>query len=265
MRMRETLFVASIMLCIVLVVPDKKDDDDEPYCKKVQVPFIETSASDYVHYFITDCVYNYWKANTSYKAMPGFKQMFGDDTYRYNASTIIEVDGERINGYKQWRAKSVASHNVISFAKGFDINIHNWSAYEVFYSYKSEVTLWSLPDTHTVVKSYVRIVFFEDGIGKYVWMNSTGSTFGGTVKKVIQATQYISSTLGYLNENDDTYYDYKYIGNPIRFIFICVFCALTVFVAASVYVLLQCSFKMRKYVPITDMDSIASSESVNNK
>eukprot|EP01083_Nonionella_stella_P289174 984128_1 len=235
--MKGTSLIATVMCCIIVF--------GEPYCKKAQVPFTSyTNVSDRVHFFL-NCVYNYWKADNSYKAVPGFREMWGDIGYNYNDSTITVIDDERILGFRQWRAKVISSHNLMSFTMPENIAIYNWSAYEVFFSYSTNVTFNFpvLSGTQTATKSYLRSVYFEDdsGIVKYVWTNSTTTNFGQSLvyfKRMMRSSQYIYNALGYLNDVDED-------GNPIMIIFICLFCALTIFVAVSVYVFLKCVFGIK--------------------
>eukprot|EP01084_Bolivina_argentea_P229911 387925_1 len=211
-------------------------------CRKPSLPFTsEHEAENFVFYF-AECVYQYYKLDTTYEGMPGFKRMFGGEGYQFNKSTIFEYDGRTMN-YEKWSGKTVRTQNLATvISPPSDIVVVEWSSYQVACRFKLNVTLtvgppkWRVEHTVHILEKQT---FFDDdsGIRKYVGNNSTESTAGFIFASISSAADAISVALGYSDDVDD---GGKYIENRIQFIFISVFCVLTIFVGACVYVFLRC-------------------------
>eukprot|EP01083_Nonionella_stella_P067443 178407_1 len=252
------VFVITFIACPLITLINANSGGNSgqtPFCALAPLPLQnETSAVEYVQYYHQNCNYNYWKVGSrkTYHGMNGYKKMFGDIGYMFNKSTVWEYDGRPVRGYMNARAKTVVSQNLISITvkpKDDDLQLLAWSSYEVFYKFTAQFTL-NVGGVNETVESFVRWTWFNDssGIVKYSWNNaSSNSTFVTVVKNIITTTQAISAHLGYLND-DTVDYTNNYIQNPIQFIFICVFCALTAFVALCVYVVLKFSFSGHKIV-----------------
>eukprot|EP01083_Nonionella_stella_P207213 752990_1 len=79
-----------------------------PDCINPTLPFAnQQAARNYALYYLNECVYEYWKSESEYRGMKGYKAMFGGDGYAVNQSTVIQIDNQTIKGYKWWRAKAV--------------------------------------------------------------------------------------------------------------------------------------------------------------
>eukprot|EP01083_Nonionella_stella_P096330 270755_1 len=222
---------------------------NEPFCSPPNVPLNNaTAAFEYIN-LLEKCSYQWWKAGSAYHGMRGYKQVYGDIGYMFNRSTIWEHDGKPTRGYMNARARVVVAQNFISQTKAaYDIQLLGWSNYTVFYRYTGcavkQVGKYQVGANKTIT-SFVRKIWFNDGIVKYSWTNSTNSTFKKVFTDVIlTTTETISARLGYLNDDEDDINNY--IQNPIQFIFIFVLCALTAIIASCVYLLLKCTLHRSK-------------------
>eukprot|EP01083_Nonionella_stella_P245475 853207_1 len=218
----------------------------EPFCSLPNVPFnTSTAAFEYIE-LLEKCAYEWWKQDSPYHGMSGYTQVYGKPGYMSNKSTIWEHDGRPTRGYMYGRAKMVVAQTFISITKApYDIQLLAWSNYTVFYRYTMQVVMkvgnYTVSGNKTV-QSFERDMWFDDGILKYSWTNSTNSTFDIVLRKIMAATEAVSVQLGFLNDDDIDYTDH-YIQNPIQFIFIVVFCALTGSIAICVYLLLHCTLR----------------------
>eukprot|EP01083_Nonionella_stella_P111318 326473_1 len=257
MRLIRTLI---LLKCIVTVFGDPPQDNGPPegngppedngppekakvhqtiphrIVKKPTLPFAdETATRDYMSYYLQDCLYEYWKTGSDvYHGTNGYTAMFGGSGYSFNKSTVVDMDGQKMNGFERWRAKAVVSHNLASMsAKPYDIVILDWNPYEVFVKYKLNIKASVGPSAwlnrSRPIQSFMRKTYFNDssGIVKYLWTNSTSQAMGIVAGNIIETTRAVAEILGYLGD-DDSDYGGKYIANPIQFIFIGVFCVLTI-------------------------------------
>eukprot|EP01084_Bolivina_argentea_P150876 263422_1 len=239
-----------LLKCIITVFGDPPEGKgtgqppnqaSTPYCSKANVPFEnEADALNYAKYYLEDCRYNYLKVGNDYHGMNGFKEVFGDIGYMFNKSTVWDFDGSINHGYMNARAKLVVAHNLVAAKSVEFIQLVEWSKYEVFFKFKWQMVSNVASVESGMVESFARMTWFNDssGIVKYMWTSTSSSVMGRVLGTIIATTQVITSQLGYLND-DGIDYSNKYIKNPIQFIFICVFCGLTVFIAGCVYILLQ--------------------------
>eukprot|EP01083_Nonionella_stella_P167750 564633_1 len=242
------------------------NQESHPLCSKANVPFTdETVALEYVKHYEQECAFNFFSGN--YHGMNGFKQVYGDIGYMFNKDTVIEMDGKLIRGYMNARAKAVVGNNVATLkSMAYDIELLEWSEYEVYYKMKAPYVLKVAPSQESDPLVFVRLTWFTDG-SKIIKSerDTTSSGIMGTAWVIMghftdgamDTTQAISEHLGYLND-DGVDYTNDYI-NPIQFIFICVLCALTAFVAVFVYMLLKCAlFGSRSGFKVADIHSIAT-------
>eukprot|EP01083_Nonionella_stella_P083494 230916_1 len=251
-------FLVITLTTYPLIIFAEKPQDSPPFCSKANVPFVnEEDAFAYAKH-AEECRSEYWKeTDNPYHGMNGYKKVFGDLGYMFNKSTIFEFDGVPIHGYMHGRAKAVVSQSLISYREAFEPELITWDKYEVYYHVNMSVVLSSVGAE--LVESYRRITWFEDdsGIVSYTTTGSESSIFGGVVRGLISTTEVIFERLGYLD--DDIDYTNNYIQNPIQFIFICVFCALTVFVAVCVYMTLKCTLSgNNRRLKIVNINSISN-------
>eukprot|EP01083_Nonionella_stella_P028263 77840_1 len=234
--------------CMIVVFADKPPPAPGA-CHKPTLPFAsQQAAENYAHYYLHECIYEYYKQDTNYgDGVQGYKAMFGGEGYMYNESTVFQIDNKTMNGYLAHRQKTVFALTVVSLtAPPYDIVVLNWSPYEVFWKSTNNASFNIGPmtwrDSIQVVEASSKLIFFDDsGIVKYLWSDTTRSAAGFAFgRSVSEAALAISEALGYF-EDDGSDYGRKYIANPIQFIFISVFCVLTVFVAICVSVFLKCS------------------------
>eukprot|EP01083_Nonionella_stella_P067683 179189_1 len=241
----HTIFHIRILIllkCIFTVFGKQGGQSNEPDCVNPTLPFAnEQAANQSMLYFLNDCLYKYWKADSAYKGMNGFRQMFGDDGYMYNKSTVMKMDNQTMKGFRQWRAKTVVGQTLgVIDVPPYDIVLLGWSPYEVFYKFTTKGTFRAAGSVMQESTIVARRMYFNDssGIVKCSWNNSTSSVIGRMMGGVFETTRAISDILGYL-EDDGSEYGGKYIENPIQFIFTVVFCVVTIFVAGCVYVFLK--------------------------
>eukprot|EP01083_Nonionella_stella_P106568 307699_1 len=236
--------ILAIMFTFITLGDSVPPSKSEPYCKKAPLPFVDIqSAFNYTSYFLLNCSYNYWKVGNRYKGMRGYEDMFGDEGFRWNKSTIIEIDSDKTYGYMHFRAKVVSSKNWISFtAPTKDIQLLSWSAYEIFYTYQETVAfvLGPFRGQNKVIQSFHRITFFDDdsGVINHTWHNSTSAVFGSVLSQIIETTQYISG-IGYTQDDG-----VEYNRNSIQFVFICLWSLLSIFVCVYITHLVSQSKKL---------------------
>eukprot|EP01083_Nonionella_stella_P020015 55540_1 len=229
-----------------------------PDCSKPTPPFTNKTEAFAAAHEIEACWYIFFKqyekvSDNPYHAMVGFRKMFGDEGYLYNKSTIYHGDDDKVQGYGNLISQAVVGQNLMSWTAPPHAWKHvSWSAYEVTYVYTVNITMCFgvLKGTQQAVEMYVTSTWFEDdsGIIQYTRSNSTASLIGRVVSNTFKVTRGIAGALGYLHDDGDIDgYGSKYIENPIQFIFICVFCVLTVGTAICAYGLLRC-FSFARFI-----------------
>eukprot|EP01083_Nonionella_stella_P290172 987430_1 len=250
-------FAFVVFIGLVILGVESQPPQDTPDCIKVSPPFTDETEALEAPQALLQCLYDYFKAGDAYHGMKGFKEMFGDTGYMFNESMIWDVDGETMNGYHQFRAKTVVAQNVMDWMTAPVIiqPLVKWSTYNVSFNYSLNVSLGfgvfkGRPKTINVTST---IAWFEDdsGIIRYRRIKSTSSLLGAVVSTTLKTTKAISGILGYLDDDVDDNYDNKYIQNPIRLIFICVFSILNLFLAICICGCGRLSydgFVKRKYV-----------------
>eukprot|EP01083_Nonionella_stella_P075574 205499_1 len=230
-----------ISTCVFITTYADPPQHTIPDCAQPNPPFIDETEALNVARVYLGCLYNYYKSNSEYKGVNGFRQMFGDDGYLYNASTEFDSDGTKMHSYRQMRAKAVVIQNIMSWIREpYNVSVSAWFPYNVSFHFTvdMELNFGVFKKAQKTAHTYAKITWFEDesGIMEYRYVKSSSSIIGTITSASFKTTQLISGMLGYLDddvENDDLH-DNKYIENPIQIIFICVFSVLTFLIASCV-------------------------------
>lgn len=202
--------------------------------------------------------------------------MFGPEDYAYNASSIIEFDNRQIVGYKRYRRKVIVSQRLISTLQAHDprddLILLDWSPYSIFFKYHQTQRL-DIPRFGGALKNittFCRLTYFDDGVLKYGWNNSTGRDFGSVVSTIVETTEAVADVLGYIDEDYDDLNKDNYIFDmpAITFIFIVILCIATTSLAISVCILFKCLWNQKQkryYSKVKMVDSDAGMDIIDNE
>eukprot|EP01083_Nonionella_stella_P188955 697679_1 len=180
--MKEAIHILFMFIIWFLPIQECSQPSSDPICNKPNVPFTSRQAAidAMEHYHI--CTYEWWRSDSQYNGMAGYRKVYGNDGHLSNESTVFEIDSTPFFGFARSRAAAIVYRNFVRATQQSTCELLEWSSYALYYKANTSATLnvGKYKGSETTGTIFLNKTWFEDdsGILKYQWQNSTDSIMG---------------------------------------------------------------------------------------